>query len=128
MDKNRCLNQFKSLKIENKYKKLVYVVENKEERKYRLNFEAQNKIKNSNVINIDKINNCGSLYIKDLEIKYLRKEAINQPQICTFKPLSENLNPFLVEKFDLTLKRFIDLKVLGNTEENFQRIFSLDSD
>ena len=128
MDKNRCLNEFKSLKIENGYKKLVYVVENKEERKYRLNFEAQNKIKNSNIINIDKINNCGSLYIKDLEIKYLRKEAINKPQICTFKPLSENINPFLVGKFDLNVKRFIDIKVIGNTEENFRRIFSLDSD
>ena len=128
MKQDPLLNEFKLLEIENRYEKLVYIVENKEERKYRLNLEVLNKINNSGVINIDNINNCGSLYIKDFKIRYLRKEDINKPQKCSFIPLSENLNPFLEEKFDLNQKRFIDLKVIGDTEENLRSIFSLDSD
>ena len=128
MCQNRCFNEFKLLDIENRFEKFVYMVENTEERKNRLNLEAQNRINNSSIVNINKINNCGSLYIKDFKIRYLRKEDINKPQICNFNPLQENINPFLSLKFDFEQKRFIDLKNIQDTEENIKNIFSLDSD
>ena len=128
MCQNRCFNEFKLLDIENRFEKFVYMVENTEERKNRLNFESQNRINNSSIVNINKINNCGSLYIKDFKIRYLRKEDINKPQICNFNPLQENKNPFLSLKFDFEQKRFIDLKNIQDTEENIKNIFSLDSD
>ena len=114
--------------LENKFEKKVYIVENKDERKNRLHSEAANKILYSSVENIDKINNCHSLYIKDFEVKYLRKEDINKPKLCSFNTLPENINPFKAEKFDLNQKRFIDLKIMENTEENIRKIFSLDTD
>ena len=128
MCQNRCFNEFKLLDIENRFEKFVYMVENTEERKNRLNFEAQNRINNSSIVNINKINNCGSLYIKDFKIRYLRTEDINKPQICNFNPLQENINPFLSLKFDFEQKRFIDLKNIQDTEENIKNIFSLESD
>ncbi len=128
MCQNRCFNEFKLLDIENRFEKFVYMVENTEERKNRLNLEAQNRINNSSIVNINKINNCGSLYIKDFKIRYLRTEDINKPQICNFNPLQENINPFLSLKFDFEQKRFIDLKNIQDTEENIKNIFSLDSD
>ena len=128
MCQNRCFNEFKLLDIENRFEKFVYMVENTEERKNRLNLETQNRINNSSIVNINKINNCGSLYIKDFKIRYLRTEDINKPQICNFNPLQENINPFLSLKFDFEHKRFIDLKNIQNTEENIKNIFSLDSD
>ena len=128
MCQNRCFNEFKLLDIENRFEKFVYMVENTEERKNRLNFESQNRINNSSIVNINKINNCGSLYIKDFKIRYLRTEDIKKSQICNFNPLQENINPFLSLKFDFEHKRFIDLKNIQNTEENIKNIFSLESD
>ena len=121
-------NGFKLIDLENEFEKKVYIVENKDERKNRLHSEAANKILYSSVENIDKIKNCGSLYIKDFEVKYLRKEDINKPKLCSFNTLPENINPFKAEKFDLNQKRFIDLKIMENTEENIRKIFSLDTD
>ena len=121
-------NEFKLLDLDNKFEKIVYIVEKKEERKNRLNLEAQNKIGNSKVENINNINNSGSLFVKDIEIKYLRKEDIIKPHICDFKPLPENINPLLTQQFDLYQKRFIDLKNIINTGENGYNIFSLDFD
>ena len=121
-------NGFKLLDLDNKFEKIVYIVEKKEERKNRLNLEAQNKIGNSKVENINNINNSGSLFVKDFEIKYLRKEDIIKPHICDFKPLPENINPLLTQQFDLYQKRFIDLKNIINTGENGYNIFSLDFD
>ena len=121
-------NGFKLLDLDNKFEKIVYIVEKKEERKNRLNLEAQNKIGNSKVENINNINNNGSLFVKDFEIKYLRKEDIIKPHICDFKPLPENINPLLTQQFDLYQKRFIDLKNIINTGENGYNIFSLDFD
>ena len=121
-------NEFKLLDLDNKFEKIVYIVEKKEERKNRLNLEAQNKIGNSKVENINNINNSGSLFVKDFEIKYLRKEDIIKPHICDFKPLPENINPLLTQQFDLYQKRFIDLKNIINTGENDYNIFSLDFD
>ena len=121
-------NEFKLLDLDNKFEKIVYIVEKKEERKNRLNLEAQNKIGNSKVENINNINNSGSLFVKDFEIKYLRKEDIIKHHICDFKPLPENINPLLTQQFDLYQKRFIDLKNIINTGENGYNIFSLDFD
>ena len=128
MSQDICFNGFKLIDLENKFEKKVYIVENKDERKNRLHSEAANKILYSSVENIDKINNCHSLYIKDFEVKYLRKEDINKPKLCSFNTLPENINPFKAEKFDLNQKRFIDLKMMENTEENIRKIFSLDTD
>ena len=128
MSQDLCFNGFKLIDLENKFEKKVYIVENKDERKNRLHSEAANKILYSSVENIDKINNCHSLYIKDFEVKYLRKEDINKPKLCSFNTLPENINPFKAEKFDLNQKRFIDLKIMENTEENIRKIFSLDTD
>ena len=126
MSQNCFSNKLKHIDLENGFKKVVYIVENSKERRKRLDLEAKNKIKNSNIANINNINNCGSLFVKDFEIQYLRKENINKPQICFFKPLPENLNPFLAIKFDLSEKRFIDLKSIKDSEENISNIFSLD--
>ena len=128
MSQDLGFNGFKLIDLENKFEKKVYIVENEEERKNRLHSEAANKILYSSVENIDKIKNCGSLYIKDFEVKYLRKEDINKPKLCSFNTLPENINPFKAEKFDLNQKRFIDLKMMENTEENIRKIFSLDTD
>ena len=128
MSQDLGFNGFKLIDLENKFEKKVYIVENKDERKNRLHSEAANKILYSSVENIDKINNCHSLYIKDFEVKYLRKEDINKPKLCSFNTLPENINPFKAEKFDLNQKRFIDLKIMENTEENIRKIFSLDTD
>ena len=128
MSQDLGFNGFKLIDLENKFEKKVYIVENKDERKNRLHSEAANKILYSSVENIDKINNCHSLYIKDFEVKYLRKEDINKPKLCSFNTLPENINPFKAEKFDLNQKRFIDLKMMENTEENIRKIFSLDTD
>ena len=128
MSQDLGFNGFKLIDLENKFEKIVYIVENKDERKNRLYSEAANKILYSSVENIDKINNCHSLYIKDFEVKYLRKEDINKPKLCSFNTLPENINPFKAEKFDLNKKRFIDLKMMENTEENIRKIFSLDTD
>ena len=128
MSQDLGFNGFKLIDLENKFEKKVYIVENEEERKNRLHSEAANKILYSSVENIDKINNCHSLYIKDFEVKYLRKEDINKPKLCSFNTLPENINPFKAEKFDLNQKRFIDLKMMENTEENIRKIFSLDTD
>ena len=98
MCQNRCFNEFKLLDIENRFEKFVYMVENTEERKNRLNLEAQNRINNSSIVNISKINNCGSLYIKDFQIRYLRNEDINKPQICNFNPIQENIKSFFIAK------------------------------
>ena len=128
MSQDLGFNGFKLIDLENKFEKKVYIVENEEEKKNRLHSEAANKILYSSVENIDKINNCHSLYIKDFEVKYLRKEDINKPKLCSFNTLPENINPFKAEKFDLNQKRFIDLKMMENTEENIRKIFSLDTD
>ena len=128
MSQDLGFNGFKLIDLENKFEKKVYIVENKDERKNRLHSEAANKILYSSVENIDKIKNCGSLYIKDFEVKYLRKEGMNKPKLCSFNALPENINPFKAEKFDLNQKRFIDLKMMENTEENIRKIFSLDTD
>ena len=128
MSQDLGFNGFKLIDLENKFEKKVYIVENKDERKNRLHSEAANKILYSSVENIDKINNCHSLYIKDFEVKYLRKEDINKPKLCSFNALPENINPFKAEKFDLNQKRFIDLKMMENTEENIRKILSLDTD
>ena len=53
---------------------------------------------------------------------------MNKPKLCSFNALPENINPFKAEKFDLNQKRFIDLKMMENTEENIRKIFSLDTD
>ena len=127
MNQNKDLEEIKLLNLDNTLEKVVYIIENNSERKNRLKFEGQNKIQNSKVENINHINNCGSLFIKDFEIRYIKKEEIVKPQICAFKPLSENINPFLAEKFDLNLKRFIDLKTINTRNENIYNIFSLDN-
>ena len=127
MNQNKDLEEIKLLNLDNTLEKVVYIIENNSERKNRLNFEAQKKIQNSKVENINHINNCGSLFIKDFEIRYIKKEEIVKPQICAFKPLPENINPFLAEKFDLNLKRFIDLKTINTRNENIYNIFSLDN-
>ena len=54
-------------------------------------------------------------------------EDIIKPQLCTFKPLPENINPFLAEKFDLSQRRFIDLKTINTENDNYYSIFSLDN-
>ena len=127
MSQNTSSNEIKLVDLENKFEKIVYIVENGEQKKTRIKFEEQNKIRNSKVENINKINNCGSLFIKDFKIRYVNKEEIIKPQICSFKPLQDNLNPFLVEKFDLSERRFIDLKNVNNADENIYNIFSLDT-
>ena len=123
MCQNRCFNEFKLLDIENRFEKFVYMVENTEERKNRLNFESQNRINISSIVNINKIKNCGSLYIKDFKIRYLRTEDINKPQICNFNPLQENINPFLSLKFDFEHKRFIDLKKYSEYRRKYKKYF-----
>ena len=127
MYQNKDSEEIKILNVENTMEKVIYMVESNAERKNRLKFEAQNKIKNSKVENINYINNCGSLFIKDFQIRYLKMEDIIKPQLCTFKPLPENINPFLAEKFDLSQRRFIDLKTINTENDNFYSIFSLDN-
>ena len=127
MYKNKDSEEIKILNVENTMEKVIYMVESNAERKNRLKFEAQNKIKNSKVENINYINNCGSLFIKDFQIRYLKTEDIMKPQLCTFKPLPENINAFLAEKFDLSQRRFIDLKTINTENDNFYSIFSLDN-
>ena len=127
MYQNKDSEEIKILNVENTMEKVVYMVESNAERKNRLKFEAQNKIKNSKVENINYINNCGSLFIKDFQIRYLKMEDIIKPQLCTFKPLPENINPFLAEKFYLSQRRFIDLKTINTENDNFYSIFSLDN-
>ena len=127
MSQNTSSNEIKLVDLENKFEKIVYIVENGEQKKTRIKFEEQNKIRNSKVENINNINNCGSLFIKDFKIRYVKKEEIIRPQVCSFKPLQDNLNPFLVEKFDLSERRFIDLKNVNNADENIYNIFSLDT-
>ena len=128
MNQNLNVNEYKIIDLENKFKKIVYIVENEEERIKRLKSEAGNKILNSGIVNVNNIKNCGSLYIKDFEIKYLIEGDINKPRLCFFNTLPENINPLLTEKFDLNQKRFIDLKIMQNTEENIRKLFSLDSE
>ena len=60
MYQNKDSEEIKILNVENTMEKVVYMVESNAERKNRLKFEAQNKIKNSKVENINYINNCGS--------------------------------------------------------------------
>ena len=96
MNQNKDLEEIKLLNLDNTLEKVVYIIENNSERKNRLKFEAQNKIQNSKVENINHINNCGSLFIKDFEIRYLKKEDIIKPQICAFKPLPENISYSLI--------------------------------
>ena len=127
MSQKTSSNEIKLVDLENKFEKIVYIVENGEQKKTRIKFEEQNKIRNSKVENINNINNCGSLFIKDFKIRYVKKEEIIRPQVCSFKPLQDNLNPFLVEKFDLSERRFIDLKNVNNADENIYNIFSLDT-
>ena len=127
MNQNKGSEEIKLLNLDNSSEKVVYIVENNAERKNRLKFEAQNKIQNSKVENINHINNCGSLFIKDFEIRYIKMEDIIKPQICSFKPLPENINLFLAEKFDLNQKRFIDLKSINTGNESIYNIFSLDN-
>ena len=128
MSQNLNVNEYKIIDLENKFKKIVYIVENEEERIKRLKSEAENKTLNPGIVNINNIKNCGSQYIKDFEIKYLREGDINKPRLCSFNTLPENINPLLTEKFDLNQKRFIDLKIMQNTEENIRKLFSLDSE
>ena len=71
MNQNKGSEEIKLLNLDNSSEKVVYIVENNTERKNRLKFEAQNKIQNSKVENINHINNCGSLFIKDFEIRYI---------------------------------------------------------
>ena len=127
MSQKTSSNEIKLVDLENKFEKIVYIVENGEQKKTRIKFEEQNKIRNSKVENINNIYNCGSLFIKDFKIRYVKKEEIIRPQVCSFKPLQDNLNPFLVEKFDLSERRFIDLKNVNNADENIYNIFSLDT-
>ena len=128
MSQDLGFNGFKLIDLENKFEKKVYIVENEEERIKLLKSEAENKTLNPGIVNINNIKNCGSLYIKDFEIKYLREGDINKPRLCSFNTLPENINPLLTEKFDLNQKRFIDLKIMQNTEENIRKLFSLDSE
>ena len=114
MSQKTSSNEIKLVDLENKFEKIVYIVENGEQKKTRIKFEEQNKIRNSKVENINNINNCGSLFIKDFKIRYVKKEEII-------------INPFLVEKFDLSERRFIDLKNVNNADENIYNIFSLDT-
>ena len=77
------------------------------------------KIKLPGFENSDKIDNYGSLYVQDFEIKKIKDNNI-QPKVCIFNNLPENnLNPFLVyaKSNDLHKKKIIDLRNLKNTEE-----------
>ena len=107
-------NDLRILDLQNKFKKIIFIIESKEERNNRLKYEFEKKI-NSKIENIDDINNCGSLYIQDFDIKFLKTEENKQK--CEFKTIKDKINPFLTEKYDLKVKRFIDLKNIENSQK-----------
>ena len=117
-------NDLRILDLQNKFKKIIFIIESKEERNNRLKYEFEKKI-NSKIENIDDINNCGSLYIQDFDIKFLKKEENKQK--CEFKPIKDKINPFLTEKYDLKAKRFIDLKNIENSQKNLNTFLGIDN-
>ena len=105
-------------------RKIIFIIESKEERNTRLKYEFEKKI-NSKIENIDDINNCGSLYIQDFDIKFLKTEENKQK--CEFKTIKDKINPFLTEKYDLKVKRFIDLKNIENSQKNLNTFLGIDN-
>ena len=117
-------NDLRILDLQNKFKKIIFIIESKEERNNRLKYEFEKKI-NSKIENIDDINNCGSLYIQDFDIKFLKTEENKQK--CEFKTIKDKINPFLTEKYDLKVKRFIDLKNIENSQKNLNTFLGIDN-
>ena len=108
----------KSISIEEQLeiKKIIFL------QKYSNSPENSSSINNKKLLEIEKsnkINNCGSLYVKDFEICQITKNRI-KPKGCIFNSLPENnLNPFqsYSKLNDLDQKRIIDLRNIKDTEE-----------
>ena len=103
-------------------RKIVYLRKFKNDSKDKLNLSSDNSEKNKNIskfLNSDKINNCGSLYIQDFEIKHLNYNIVKQKK-CKFNSLPEHtLNPFLSYSTlnDINENKIIDLRNIKDTEE-----------
>ena len=111
--------KFININMQMQIKKVVYISEYDNSSKNELLNTYQKKIKLPGFENSDKIDNYGSLYVQDFEIKKIKDNNI-QPKVCIFNNLPENnLNPFLVyaKSNDLHKKKIIDLRNLKNTEE-----------
>ena len=111
--------KFININMQMQIKKVVYLSEYDNSSKNELLNSYQKKIKLPGFENSDKIDNYGSLYVQDFEIKKIKDNNI-QPKVCIFNTLPENnLNPFLAyaKLNDLQTKKIIDLRNLKNTEE-----------
>ena len=106
-----------NINMQMQIQKIVYLSEYKNPSKYEL-------LKNNKNIprfeNSEKIDNYGSFYVQDFEIRTIRDNNIIQPKECIFNTLPENnSNPFLVyaKSNILHKKNIIDLRNVKNTEE-----------
>ena len=110
----KCINIETQMQI----KKVLFLQKYNNSPKYAKSFSSKNNFKNMEISN--KIDNCGTLFVKDFEIRQMDKNEIIKPNECIFNSFSENdLNPFqtYAKLNDIYKNKIIDLRFVKNTEE-----------
>ena len=112
--------KFISIETQLQIKKILFLQQYNNSNICGKSFSSKNNLELNNMKISNKINNCGSLFVKDFEIREIDKNEIIKPNKCIFNSLSENdLNPFqtYAKLNDIYKKRIIDLRIVKNTEE-----------
>ena len=116
MFKKEDYTKFISIEAQMQIKKILFLQKYNNSHKYGKSFSSKNNLEFKNM----EINNYGSLFVKDFEIREIDKNEIIKPNECIFNSLSENdLNPFqsYAKLNDVYKKKIIDLRIVKNTEE-----------
>ena len=109
-----------SIETQMQIKKILFLQKYNNIPKYGKSFSSKNNLEFKNMEISNKISNCGSLFVKDFEIREMDKNEIIKPNECIFNSLSENdLNPFqtYAKLNDINKNKIIDLRDVKNTEE-----------
>ena len=117
MHSNDNITKYINIDFQMQIKKTVYLHQFNNNDNKKLSFPSQKK---SYFEYADKINNCGSLYVRDFEIRQICEENLIKPKKCKFNILPENnFNPFLSysKSNDSNLKKIIDIRTVQNVEE-----------
>ena len=109
-----------SIETQMQIKKILFLQKCNNSPKYGKYFSSKNNLESKNMEISNKINNCGSLFVKDFEIRQMDKNEIIKPNECIFNSLSENdLNPFqtYAKLNDINKNKIIDIRIVKTTEE-----------
>ena len=112
--------KFISIETQMQIKKILFLPKYNNSPKSGKSFSSKNNLEFKNMEISNKISNCGSLFVKDFEIREMDKNEIIKPNECIFNSLSENdLNPFqtYAKLNDINKNKIIDIRIVKTTEE-----------